>query len=251
MLFLSKENIEQSFSMQDAIQACKDALSMYSKGMAEVPLRTNFAINEYDGHSLYMPAYVSGEQGALGIKIASVYPGNVAKNLPSINAVVLSLDPKTGVVTACLDGTYLTQLRTGAVQGAATDLLARKDASIGALIGTGGQAASQLEAMLAVRNLSEVRVCGLDFERTTAFVDRMRKRFDIELIAVKSSKECVTGAILLRRLPPRLNRLLLQNGLKTALILMASEPICLKCVRFLKKLLVVQMSLSLIRWMAC
>lgn len=194
MLFLSKENIEQSFSMQDAIQACKDVLSMYSKGMAEVPLRTNSAINEYDGHSLYMPAYVSGEQGALGIKIASVYPGNVAKNLPSINAVVLSLDPKTGVVTAYLDGTYLTQLRTGAVQGAATDLLARKDASIGALIGTGGQAASQLEAMLAVRNLSEVRVCGLDFERTTAFVNKMRKRFDIELIAVKSSKACVSGA---------------------------------------------------------
>ncbi|MGH2208199.1 ornithine cyclodeaminase family protein, partial [Enterococcus faecalis] len=75
------------------------------------------------------------------------------------------LDPDTGMVSACLDGNYLTPLRTGAVQGAATELLGKKDAKIGALIGTGGQAQSQLEAMLTVRKLEEVRIFDIDFER--------------------------------------------------------------------------------------
>ena len=78
---------------------------------------------------------------------------------------MIVLDPETGMVSACLDGTYLTQLRTGAVQGATTELLAKEDAKIGALIGTGGQAQSQLEAMLTVRKLEEVRIFDIDFER--------------------------------------------------------------------------------------
>lgn len=105
-----------------------------------------------------MPAYVEGGEGALGVKIVSVYPENIKKNLPSVPATMIVLDPETGMVSACLDGTYLTQLRTGAVQGAATELLAKEDAKIGALIGTGGQAQSQLEAMLTVRKLEEVRI---------------------------------------------------------------------------------------------
>lgn len=111
-----------------------------------------------NGQSLYMPAYVEGGEGALGVKIVSVYPENIKKNLPSVPATMIVLDPETGMVSACLDGTYLTQLRTGAVQGAATELLAKEDAKIGALIGTGGQAQSQLEAMLTVRKLEEVRI---------------------------------------------------------------------------------------------
>ena len=70
---------------------------------------------------------------------------------------MIVLDPETGMVSACLDGTYLTQLRTGAVQGA-NRTSAKEDAKIGALIGTGGQAQSQLEAMLTVRKLEEVRI---------------------------------------------------------------------------------------------
>ena len=198
MRLLNKEDIMQIFSMRDAIEACKVALSMYSKGMADVPLRTNFHISEHQGHSLYMPAYVSGEQAALGIKIVSVYPNNIAHHLASINAVVLVQDPRTGIVTAGLDGTYLTQLRTGAVQGAATELLARQDAEIGALIGTGGQAAAQLEAMLTVRSLKEVRVSCLNFARAEQFAERMnaqlKTQFAAKIVAVKNNEECVRDA---------------------------------------------------------
>ena len=79
-----------------------------------------------NGQSLYMPAYVEGGEGALGVKIVSVYPENIKKNLPSVPATMIVLDPETGMVSACLDGTYLTQLRTGAVQEQQQNFLQKK-----------------------------------------------------------------------------------------------------------------------------
>ncbi|NSS17434.1 ornithine cyclodeaminase family protein, partial [Enterococcus faecalis] len=111
-----------------------------------------------------------------------------------VPATMIVLDPETGMVSACLDGTYLTQLRTGAVQGAATELLAKKDAKIGALIGTGGQAQSQLEAMLTVRKLEEVRIFDIDFERANQFAEEMMQQFSVTMRPTKTSQECVEGA---------------------------------------------------------
>ncbi|KAF1297367.1 ornithine cyclodeaminase family protein [Enterococcus sp. JM4C] len=194
MLFLTKEDIVNSFSMREAIDVDKEALSMYSAGKATVPLRTNINVPKSNGQSLYMPAYVEGGEGALGVKIVSVYPDNLEKNLPSVPATMIVLDPETGIVSACLDGTYLTQLRTGAVQGAATELLSRKDAKIGALIGTGGQATAQLEAMVTVRELEEVRIFDINFERASEFAKEMERQFSVTMRATKTSQECVEGA---------------------------------------------------------
>ncbi|NBH39906.1 ornithine cyclodeaminase family protein [Enterococcus faecalis] len=194
MLFLKKEDIIKSFSMREAIDADKKALSLYSAGKASVPLRTNIDVPKSNGQSLYMPAYVEGGEGALGVKIVSVYPENIKKNLPSVPATMIVLDPETGMVSACLDGTYLTQLRTGAVQGAATELLAKEDAKIGALIGTGGQAQSQLEAMLTVRKLEEVWIFDIDFERASQFAEEMMQQFSVTMRPTKTNQECVEGA---------------------------------------------------------
>ena len=194
MLFLKKEDIIKSFSMREAIDADKKALSLYSAGKASVPLRTNIDVPKSNGQSLYMPAYVEGGEGALGVKIVSVYPENIKKNLPSVPATMIVLDPETGMVSACLDGTYLTQLRTGAVQGAATELLAKEDAKIGALIGTGGQAQSQLEAMWTVRKLEEVRIFDIDFDRASQFAEEMMQQFSVTMRPTKTNQECVEGA---------------------------------------------------------
>lgn len=197
MIVLTKEDMQKIFTMEEAIQASKEALRLFSEGKSTVPLRTNIDIPEYNGQSLYMPAYVAGESQALGMKIISTYPENIQKDLPTTPATMVMVNAETGIVEALLNGTYLTQLRTGAVQGAATDLLARKDASIGALIGTGGQAATQLEAMLTVRYLEEVRIMDIDKERAQEFVDEMSERFAYfatKLIAVDTPEEAVTDA---------------------------------------------------------
>lgn len=180
--------------MRDAIEADKEALEIYSEGKAKVPLRTNIDIDEKNGQNLYMPAYVGGNQAAAGLKIVSVYPDNISKGLPSVPATVITLDADTGELGAVIEGTYLTQLRTGAVQGAATELLARKDAKVGALIGTGGQAATQLEAMIEVRDLEEIRIFDIDFSRAKKFAELMADKFNKNIYPCQTAKECVENA---------------------------------------------------------
>lgn len=198
MLILTKEDIQACFSMTDAIVAAKKAVRLYSSGQATVPLRTNLDVAEYRGQSLYMPAVTSGEQSALGVKIVSVYPENIEKGLPSVPATMVALDPETGIVSAILDGTYLTQLRTAAIQGAGTEELANEDAKIGGLIGTGGQGYQQAIAMMTARNLEELRVFDIDFDRATAFANTlsedMKGRFATQIYAVKTAKEAVADA---------------------------------------------------------
>lgn len=143
-----------------------------------------------------MPAYVE-EMDTASLKIVNVFPHNIEQGLPALPAQVMLIDGKTGVVQALMDGIYVTQLRTGAASGAAFDVLAKKECKIGALIGTGGQGEAQLEAMLEARRLEEVRICGLHYDRTKVFVERMQKEmahYGAKLIPVMSSEEAIEDA---------------------------------------------------------
>jgi ornithine cyclodeaminase len=173
MLILNKSDIQRVFSIKDAIGAVKQAYSIYSQGKSIVPLRININMPKEKGQSLFMPAYVE-ELGIAGIKVVSVFPNNVDKGLPSIPAKMLLLDGTTGQVCCMMDGTYLTQLRTGAASGAATDLLAKRDAESLLLFGTGGQAAAQIEAVLSVRNFKHVKVAGRNMNKAAAFAEKMQ-----------------------------------------------------------------------------
>ena len=194
MLLLNKEDIRSVFSMRDAIEADKECYEAFSEGKFEVPLRA--VINGSEGNFLFMPAY-SEEMKAAGLKIVNIMPGNPAKGLPASIGQVLLIDGETGEVKALMDGTYITALRTAAASGAAFDLFGLKDASAGAMIGTGSQAMCQLEAMLSVRKLKEVRVAARNFEKTKAFVQRAREElsgYGTEIIAMEDTDEAVKGA---------------------------------------------------------
>lgn len=199
MLLLSREDIKKVFTMKDAIEADKKAFQLVVEGKCDAPLRTNIQAPKHEGCFLFMPAYVE-EMDTASLKIINIFPHNIDNGIPSSPAQVLLIDGKTGIVIAVLDGTYVTQLRTGAASGAAFDVLARKDARIGALIGTGGQAATQLEAMLAARDIKEVRVFDLNYDRTKEFADRMQEElasYGAKIVAAKTSDEAVEGADLL------------------------------------------------------
>ncbi len=204
MLLLKKEDIRKVFTMKDAIEANKKAFQIVAEGKCDAPLRTNIQAPKHDGCFLFMPAYVE-EMDTASVKIVNVFPDNLNKGLPSTPAQVLLIDGTTGIITAVLDGTYVTQVRTGAASGAAFDLLAVKDAKTGALIGTGGQAAAQLEAMLAARSLDEVRVYSLHPERAAAFAEKMQQElssYGARIIAVKSSDEAIDNADLVVTVTP-------------------------------------------------
>lgn len=173
---LNKQEIQQIFPMQDAVRAVKEALAYYSAGQCQIPLRINVDVPTYNGQTLYMPGYVPAAD-AQGVKIVSIYPQNIQKGLTGTPATMVLLNNETGEVCSILDGTYLTQLRTGAMAGAAIDLLARSESSVFALFGTGGQAESQLVAALTMRPIKEVQVFDVSHERACSFIDKMQPRF--------------------------------------------------------------------------
>ena len=194
MLLLNKEDIRKVFSMKDAIETDKECYRLFSEGRFDVPLRA--VINGSHGNFLFMPAYCE-DMGAAGLKIVNIMPGNPEKGLPASIGQVLLIDGETGVVKAMMDGTYVTALRTAAASGAAFELFGRKDAQIGAMIGTGSQAMCQLEAMLTARPLREVRVAARNFEKTKEFVEKAREElasYGADIIACGDTNSAVDGA---------------------------------------------------------
>lgn len=194
MIILNKEEIQKCLPMKEAIEVCKKSLKDYSENKTNIPLRINLPVEKYNGQALFMPGKISSNEEKVGIKIVSVYPNNAQYNLPSVPSTVLMIDSKTGIVNGLLDGTYLTALRTAALQGAATDLLARKDSKIATLIGTGGQAFEQARALLTVRNLEELRVVGRNFEKTKNFVEKLKNElneFSTNILAYEHANDAV------------------------------------------------------------
>ncbi len=204
MLLLSREDIKKVFTIKDAIETNKQAFVQVVEKTCEIPLRTQILAPKYDGTFLFMPAYAENIDRA-SLKIVNIFPHNIDQGKSSAPAQVLLIDGTDGIVKSILDGTYITQLRTGASSGVAFELFGRKDARVGALIGTGGQAATQLEAMLAVRDLEEVRIYDTNRERLVAFVDLMTQElahYGTKFIAAGSSDEAVEGADLLATVTP-------------------------------------------------
>lgn len=170
MLILTEDDVRALLTMPEAIEASRQAYVALAEGRVHVPLRHHVPAAQ-GGVGLVMPGYVPDAQG-YGVKFVSVMPGNRERDLPVTLGTMMIFDPVTGEPLALLAATYLTAFRTGAGTGVATDLLARDDAGVLAIVGTGGQADAQLEAVLAVRSVHTVRVYNRTREKAEAFCRR-------------------------------------------------------------------------------
>lgn len=175
--------------MRLAIDACRAAFAALSAGEVTAPPRVQLV--EGDRTTLLM-----GASGAVGriAKVVNVFPANAARGLATTTGLLTVLDPDTGHTVGVCDGGVLTAIRTGAAAGLATDLLARRDARVGAVIGAGAQAHTQLLAMASVRALREVRVYARDRDRLEGFVARLQGQVDAEILASASVAAAVEGA---------------------------------------------------------
>lgn len=177
MLILNANDVRAALPMAECIQAMKQAYRALSAGKAEVPLRMRLPIKASEGMSIFMPAFVDDENWqALAVKIVSLFSNNPARGLPLIQAAVVMLNAQTGAVEAILEGGSLTAIRTGAGCGAATDILARKDAKTVGIFGTGVQARTQLEAVCEVREIETVWVYSREVSQMTQFITEMAGR---------------------------------------------------------------------------
>lgn len=194
MLYLSREDVAQTASMDDLIQVMEGAFREHGNGNVEMPLRNSLKSQDPKGSINVMPALLRSSK-ALGMKVVTHYAANPVKfGVPTINATILLLDFDTGAVSAMIDGTHLTAMRTAAVSGLATRYLAKESSGSVALLGSGVQAETHLEAMRCVRRVESAKVFSPTRAHREDFARRMSERFGMTVRAVGSSKEAVEGS---------------------------------------------------------
>lgn len=176
--------------MSDCIDLMSAALGSITTGTAVMPERQWVPIGTRNASLLSMPAAVGQ---AVALKAITLGPENPARGLPAIQGVVLVFDPDTGEVVAILDAAAVTEIRTGAVSGLATRLLAAEDAATAGILGAGVQARWHLEAMRAVRPIERVAVWSRRWEQAEEFARAMVQRHGIVVEAVRDAKKAVEG----------------------------------------------------------
>jgi ornithine cyclodeaminase/alanine dehydrogenase-like protein (mu-crystallin family) len=157
MLAISRDDLKQLVSMRQCIDLVKAAFVELYQDRAVVPLRLGLDVDPGKDVTLLMPAYMP-RLGALGFKVVSVFQSNSLRELPVTSAMVSMVDAETGVPDAILNGTYLTQLRTGAVSGAGAELMSRENSRNLAVIGGGAQGVTQAVGIASVRDIETITV---------------------------------------------------------------------------------------------
>lgn len=193
LLVLNAAEVEAALPMGPLIAAMKTAYASLSDGSAVAPLRTHLLMEDKDAAALFMPAYLPAAS-ALAVKVVTIFSRNPVRGLPLIHAGVLAIDAETGEMRALLEGGTVTALRTGAGAGAATDLLARRNARTLAILGAGRQARTQLQAVCAVREIEAVRVYSPTPRNVDAFIAVMSPGLTADIVAARSPAEALAGA---------------------------------------------------------
>jgi ornithine cyclodeaminase/alanine dehydrogenase-like protein (mu-crystallin family) len=183
-LYLSEEQVRQHLLMEKLIPAMEKALIDFSTGQVTQPVRSVITVDPPGGFFGMMPALTPE---GLGIKIVTFYATNTERGIPTHMATIFLVDPQTGAPLAVMDGTLITEMRTAAVSAAATKLLAAPDAKVLAILGTGVQARSHVEALRLVRNFEEVRV----WSRTPEHGERFAKEIGAKAMP---AEDAVRGA---------------------------------------------------------
>jgi len=204
ILVLSYEEVLELLPMRECIAVMREALIALAAGKAHQPLRTIIRPPDAKGVMGLMPSYMSGdgisgdgmsgERAAFGLKAICVFTGNPAKGKDSHQGAVLLFSAETGELLAMMNASAITAIRTAAVSGVATDLLARVDACNLAMIGSGVQARSHLAAMSEVRSIRRCRIASRYIEHAQNFCEEMRKDFSFALEPVETVEEALKGA---------------------------------------------------------
>ncbi|MCI0339497.1 MAG: hypothetical protein L0226_18140 [Acidobacteria bacterium] len=195
MRILTRSDVRRAISMREAIEAVKQAFIELSARRAIVPVRIAVPQERHDGITLFMPGYLR-DSDALAVKVVSVHNLNPERYLPLIHALVIVIEPDTGQPVAAMEGGYLTALRTGAASGVATDLLAREDSEVAAIIGAGVQARTQILAVAAVRPIKRFWIFARQVGEIHSLIAEMQPQLDssIELLVAESPSEAVRDA---------------------------------------------------------
>lgn len=193
VLIVNQEEVPRLLPMDECVAAMEKVLATLASGQAILPLRSILWLPEKIGGFGMMPAALLPER-VVGLKAITFFPGNEGTELDTHQGAVLLFEAERGRLLAILDATSITAIRTAAVSAVATKLLAREDAEDLAILGSGVQARTHLEAMRVARKIRRVRVASKDLERAKAFAERESKKHGISVEPAASAREAVVGA---------------------------------------------------------
>ncbi|MFI9586462.1 ornithine cyclodeaminase family protein [Streptomyces sp. NPDC052236] len=193
MLVLGRSQIEALLDVDRLIDALGPAMADLSAGRASAPNRIAALVPEREGFLAAMPGYAPSA-GALVSKLVSLFPHNTGTLLPTHQALIVVFDPDSGEPTALLDGTAITAMRTAACSALSARLLAREDAAVLAVLGTGVQARSHARAMCRVRPIRQIRVAGRDPAKAAALADELSSELKTDIRASSTYAEALDGA---------------------------------------------------------
>ena len=183
-LFLNEEQVREHLRMTDLIPAMEKALIDFSAGRVTQPVRSIISIDPPGGFLGLMPALTPD---GLGVKVVTFYPSNAESGIATHMATIFLVDPQTGTPLTIMDGRLITEMRTAAVSAAATKLLASPGAKVLAVLGSGVQARSHVEALRLVRRFEEFRV----WSPTKEHAEHFAKAIGASAL---SAEEAVRGA---------------------------------------------------------
>ncbi|MEO0108832.1 MAG: alanine dehydrogenase [candidate division WOR-3 bacterium] len=202
-LILGEAQIKRILTMKDTLTAVEECFAAFGRGEVVIPPKMYLTYPKYNGDIRVMPSWVD-KMGISGVKIVNVHPDNPRKfELRSVMAVLVMIEPKNGFPIAIFDATHITLMRTGAAAGVASKYLARTDAKVLGLVGTGKQAWTQLEAIVMIRPISQVLLYDIDQAVAEAFREEFAPKYPrVEFEICKTLRSCVERSDIVCTLTP-------------------------------------------------
>jgi alanine dehydrogenase len=192
-LVITQQQIAKVLTMKDVVNIMEETFRLHGLKKIQLPPKKYLTFQKGDLRS--MPVYIPGKMDIAGIKAVNVHPDNRKLGFPTVMATILLVDPKTGYNIAVMDGTLITDMRTGAAGGLAAKYLSRKDSKVAGFVGAGRQAYTQLEALMIVRpGIKLVKVCDLDKKKMEAFANWAKKKYHVATQICGSVKDAVKGS---------------------------------------------------------
>jgi alanine dehydrogenase len=202
VLWLAQDEVKSVIDMRSDMQVVESAFRQHGLGKVQMPPKSYLYYTAYNGDLRTMPAYLE-EEDITGVKIVNVHPGNPARGLPTVMALIVLISPETGAPVAIMDGTYLTDIRTGAAGGIAAKYLARKDSKVIGMVGTGNQAKTQLEALFEVFKPELVRITSRTKESCKQFIQEAANFVSCEVRYEENIEKVCDCDILVTTTPSR------------------------------------------------
>jgi alanine dehydrogenase len=193
MLVLNRQEVEALLDPDQLVDAVAKAMAELSAGSVSMPPRVAAEVRQQGGFLGVMPVYLSSSH-TLSTKLVSVFPENARLGLPSHQAIIAVFDAATGTPLAVMDGTFITAARTAAGSALATRFLARPDADVLVILGTGVQARAHAKAMVRVRPIREVRVVGRNPQKARALAAELARESGLAARGLEFSRGTFAGA---------------------------------------------------------